>query len=79
MTITLTTSKAPPVRLILFLFTVCLWNVFKGDGIGGPHTYYGWIWPMAIMSRAYTSQNDSEIIGLPFFQSFNWRLYKLLI
>jgi meiotically up-regulated gene 157 (Mug157) protein len=33
----------------------------KGEGIGGPHIGYDMIWPMSIMMRAFTSQNDEEI------------------
>ena len=32
-----------------------------GEGIGGPHTGYDMIWPMSIMMKAFTSQNDDEI------------------
>lgn len=32
-----------------------------GEGIGGPHVGYDMIWPMSIMMRAFTSQDDSEI------------------
>jgi len=32
-----------------------------GEGIGGPHVGYGMIWPMSIMMRAFTSQDDREI------------------
>lgn len=32
-----------------------------GEGIGGPHIGYDMIWPMSIMMRAFTSQNDAEI------------------
>lgn len=38
---------------------------FKGkiaEGIGGPHVGYDMIWPMSIMMRAFTSQDDEEII-----------------
>ena len=37
---------------------------FKGkarEGIGGPHIGYDMIWPMSIMMKAFTSQNDEEI------------------
>ena len=37
---------------------------FKGkaaEGIGGPHIGYDMIWPMSIMMRAFTSQDDEEI------------------
>ncbi|MCK9160442.1 MAG: glycoside hydrolase family 125 protein [Bacteroidaceae bacterium] len=32
-----------------------------GEGIGGPHIGYNMIWPMSIMMKAFTSQNDDEI------------------
>ena len=32
-----------------------------GEGIGGPHIGYDMIWPMSIMMRAFTSQDDKEI------------------
>jgi meiotically up-regulated gene 157 (Mug157) protein len=32
-----------------------------GEGIGGPHVGYDMIWPMSIMMKAFTSQNDDEI------------------
>lgn len=31
------------------------------EGIGGPHIGLGYIWPMSIMIRAFTSGNDEEI------------------
>lgn len=37
---------------------------FKGDageGIGGPHVGYDMVWPMSIMMKAFTSQDDNEI------------------
>ena len=32
-----------------------------GEGIGGPHIGYNMVWPMSIMMKAFTSQNDAEI------------------
>ena len=32
-----------------------------GEGIGGPHIGYDMIWPMSIMMKAFTSQEDTEI------------------
>ncbi|KAA6311742.1 hypothetical protein EZS27_037192, partial [termite gut metagenome] len=32
-----------------------------GEGIGGPHVGRDMIWPMSIMMKAFTSQNDKEI------------------
>jgi meiotically up-regulated gene 157 (Mug157) protein len=33
----------------------------KGEGIGGPHVGYDMAWPMSIMMKAFTSQDDTEI------------------
>ncbi|MBR1788099.1 MAG: glycoside hydrolase family 125 protein [Bacteroidaceae bacterium] len=33
-----------------------------GEGIGGPHIGYDMPWPMSIMMKAFTSQDDQEII-----------------
>ena len=30
-------------------------------GIGGPHIGYDMVWPMSIMMKAFTSQDDAEI------------------
>ena len=32
-----------------------------GEGIGGPHIGYDMPWPMSIMMKAFTAQNDEEI------------------
>ena len=32
-----------------------------GEGIGSPHTGYDMIWPMTIMMKAFTSNDDAEI------------------
>lgn len=32
-----------------------------GEGIGGPHIGYNMIWPMSIMMKAFTSQDEKEI------------------
>lgn len=32
-----------------------------GEGIGGPHIGFGMAWPMSIMMRAFTSDDDAEI------------------
>lgn len=32
-----------------------------GEGIGGPHIGYNMAWPMSIMMKAFTSQDDNEI------------------
>jgi meiotically up-regulated gene 157 (Mug157) protein len=39
---------------------------FKGrfaEGVGSPHTALGHVWPMAIVMRALTSQDDDEIVA----------------
>ncbi len=33
----------------------------KGEGIGGPHVDYDMAWPMSIMMKAFTSDDDAEI------------------
>lgn len=37
------------------------WKGTAGEGIGGPHIGYENIWPMSIMMKAFTSQDDDEI------------------
>ena len=32
-----------------------------GEGIGGPHVGYNMAWPMSIMMKAFTSNDDNEI------------------
>ncbi|MGE4542455.1 MAG: glycoside hydrolase family 125 protein [Bacteroidales bacterium] len=32
-----------------------------GEGIGGPHIGYDMVWPMSIMMKAFTSEDDEEI------------------
>lgn len=32
-----------------------------GEGIGGPHIGYDMVWPMSIMMKAFTSNDDNEI------------------
>lgn len=34
-----------------------------GEGIGGPHIGRDYIWPMSIMMRAFTANNDQEIVS----------------
>lgn len=33
----------------------------QAKGIGGPHIGYDMIWPMSIIMRAFTADNDGEI------------------
>ena len=33
-----------------------------GEGIGGPHVGYDMVWPMSVMMKAFTSQDDEEIL-----------------
>ncbi len=37
------------------------WRGAAGEGIGGPHIGVEMIWPMSIMMKAFTSQDDAEI------------------
>lgn len=37
------------------------WRGAAGEGIGGPHIGVEMIWPMSIMMRAFTSDDDDEI------------------
>lgn len=37
------------------------WRGPAGEGIGGPHIGVEMIWPMSIMMRAFTSEDDAEI------------------
>lgn len=33
----------------------------KSEGIGGPHVGYDMVWPMSIIMKAFTSNDDVEI------------------
>jgi len=33
-----------------------------GEGIGGPHIGHDMVWPMSVMMRAFTSEDDDEIV-----------------
>jgi len=37
-------------------------NGTAGAGIGGPHVGLDYVWPMALVIRAMTSTNDTEIV-----------------
>jgi meiotically up-regulated gene 157 (Mug157) protein len=34
-----------------------------GEGVGGPHIGLGYVWPMSIIMRAFTSNSDEEIVS----------------
>ncbi len=34
-----------------------------GKSIGGPQEGLGWIWPMSIIFRAFSSTNDQETVA----------------
>ncbi len=34
-----------------------------GEGVGGPHEGLGWIWPMSIIFRAFSSTDDRETLA----------------
>ena len=47
-------------------FVLSEWNPYfhkgtAGEGVGSPHIGVEMIWPMSIMMRAFTSQDDKEI------------------
>ena len=39
----------------------CFFRGKAGEGIGGPHIGYGYVWPMSIMMKAFTAGSDEEI------------------
>ena len=39
------------------------WDGKAGQGIGGPHIGTDYVWPMSIMMKAFTAENDGEISG----------------
>lgn len=48
-------------RLVLSEDNPYFFRGTAGEGIGGPHIGYDMVWPMSIMMRAFTSQDDAEI------------------
>ena len=48
-------------RFVLSEYNPYFFKGAAGEGIGSPHTGYDMIWPMSIMMRAFTSQDESEI------------------
>eukprot|EP00299_Pterocystis_sp_00344_P010098 c4436_g1_i1.p1 GENE.c4436_g1_i1~~c4436_g1_i1.p1 ORF type:complete len:487 (-),score=80.93 c4436_g1_i1:59-1519(-) len=60
------TSKQDPLylktrSLLLSNANPYFFSGSQGEGIGGPHNGLGWIWPMSIIMRALTSDDDNEI------------------
>ena len=39
----------------------CFFRGKVGEGIGGPHIGYNMAWPMSIMMKCFTAQDDDEI------------------
>ena len=39
----------------------CFFHGKAGEGIGGPHIGYDMVWPMSIMMKCFTAQDDDEI------------------
>lgn len=48
-------------RLVWSEYNPYFFKGTAGEGIGGPHIGYDMIWPMSIMMKAFTSQDDNEI------------------
>lgn len=48
-------------RFVLSDSNPWFWRGVAGEGIGGPHIGVEMIWPMSIMMRAFTSDDDNEI------------------
>ena len=49
-------------RLVWSEYNPYFWRGKAGEGIGGPHIGKEVIWPMSIMMRAFTSDDDVEIL-----------------
>ena len=63
-----------------FLFSENNPYYFKGnfaEGIGGPHVGVDMIWPMTIIMRALTSENDEEIKNCLVMLKKNARRHRL--
>jgi uncharacterized protein len=48
-------------RLLLSAENPFFFKGKAGEGIGGPHVGMDYIWPLSIVMRALTSNNDAEI------------------
>jgi len=48
-------------RLVLSKRNKYFFSGKAGEGIGGPHVGYGFIWPMSIIVRVLTASDDDEI------------------
>ena len=53
--------KQNPRRFVWSTSNPYFFRGTAGEGIGGPHIGYDMIWPMSIMMKAFTSQDDEEI------------------
>ncbi|KAK8806285.1 TAT pathway signal protein [Blastocystis sp. subtype 4] len=49
-------------KMILSEYNPYFFKGKVGEGIGGPHVGPGYIWPMSLIVRAYTSDNKEEIL-----------------
>ncbi|KAK8800907.1 hypothetical protein WA588_001738 [Blastocystis sp. NMH] len=60
-------SKDDPLYVNTRKFILSEYNPYffkgkAGEGVGGPHVGPGYIWPMSLIIRAYTSDNKEEIL-----------------
>jgi meiotically up-regulated gene 157 (Mug157) protein len=59
-------SAFDPVYLNTRAFTLSMDNPFYfsgryAEGLGSPHTPYGWVWPLGIIGRALTATSSLEV------------------
>eukprot|EP00475_Leptophrys_vorax_P018598 TRINITY_DN25462_c0_g1_i2.p1 TRINITY_DN25462_c0_g1~~TRINITY_DN25462_c0_g1_i2.p1 ORF type:complete len:504 (+),score=74.29 TRINITY_DN25462_c0_g1_i2:41-1552(+) len=60
-------NKSDPVykktrELVLSERNPYFFKGLAGEGVGGPHIGLGYIWPMGVLTRAITSDDDQEIL-----------------